>query len=251
MPPVPRRHLGARFASEVDSTVNFAFNSRPAGRHRADRAGDAGQLDPPVPGNPLPGLRLYRPGRLGRLQQAAGARPRQCRRAYLSSQGISRSRLEALVSYGETRPVIATAAPERQNRRAVTEVSGLREGRTDAAERQVCAKSSSANISRAPCPTPNISATATATAQASKRDCDAHRPVRIDSPALTVPPLCHTAQSRGFRPNLDMIRRHNRSNGRALFCRMQAGRKHRVIATGPSRAPDLTRAAPPCKRTSV
>lgn len=44
---------------------------------------------------------------------------------YLGTQGISRSRLEALVSYGETRLAVDTSDRERRNRRAVTEVSGV------------------------------------------------------------------------------------------------------------------------------
>ena len=44
---------------------------------------------------------------------------------YFASQGISRDRLEALVSFGETQPVIATPDRERKNRRTVTEVSGF------------------------------------------------------------------------------------------------------------------------------
>ncbi|PIE07111.1 MAG: hypothetical protein CSA74_08835 [Rhodobacterales bacterium] len=45
--------------------------------------------------------------------------------SFLVGQGISRKRLQAVVSYGETRPLINTQEPERQNRRAVTEVSGF------------------------------------------------------------------------------------------------------------------------------
>jgi outer membrane protein OmpA-like peptidoglycan-associated protein len=45
--------------------------------------------------------------------------------AYFGTQGISRSRLEALVSFGETRPVVQTQNEERRNRRTVTEVSGF------------------------------------------------------------------------------------------------------------------------------
>lgn len=45
--------------------------------------------------------------------------------AYFATQGISRSRLEALVSFGETRPVVQTQNEERRNRRTVTEVSGF------------------------------------------------------------------------------------------------------------------------------
>ena len=47
---------------------------------------------------------------------------------YLTSQGISRSRLEAVVSFGETRPLIFTENEERQNRRTVTEVAGFVQG---------------------------------------------------------------------------------------------------------------------------
>ena len=45
--------------------------------------------------------------------------------SFFAAQGISTSRLQALVSYGETRPLIATPGPEQQNRRTVTEVSGF------------------------------------------------------------------------------------------------------------------------------
>ena len=48
---------------------------------------------------------------------------------YLVSQGISRSRLEAVASFGETRPLVVTDGPERRNRRAVTEVAGIARGR--------------------------------------------------------------------------------------------------------------------------
>ena len=45
--------------------------------------------------------------------------------AELARNGISRARLEAMVSYGETQPLIVTQDPERKNRRTVTEVSGF------------------------------------------------------------------------------------------------------------------------------
>ena len=48
--------------------------------------------------------------------------------SYLASHGISTARLEAVVSYGETQPVIHTASPEQRNRRTVTEVSGFARG---------------------------------------------------------------------------------------------------------------------------
>ena len=45
--------------------------------------------------------------------------------AFLSSQGISRNRLEAVASFGETQPLIVTEGRERRNRRTVTEVTGF------------------------------------------------------------------------------------------------------------------------------
>ncbi len=44
---------------------------------------------------------------------------------YLSARGINRSRLEAVVSFGETQPLIQTPERERKNRRTVTEVTGF------------------------------------------------------------------------------------------------------------------------------
>ena len=38
---------------------------------------------------------------------------------------MRRSRLEAVVAFGETRPVVVTEGRERKNRRTVTEVSGF------------------------------------------------------------------------------------------------------------------------------
>ena len=42
---------------------------------------------------------------------------------YLGSRGVGADRLEALVSYGETRPAVPGAGREEANRRVVTEVS--------------------------------------------------------------------------------------------------------------------------------
>ncbi len=47
---------------------------------------------------------------------------------FLVRNGISRNRLEAVVSYGESQPIIYTEQPEMRNRRAVTEVSGFVKG---------------------------------------------------------------------------------------------------------------------------
>ncbi len=69
--------------------------------------------------------------------QRLGLRRAQAAVAYLSSLGISRSRLEAVVSYGETKPLIATNEAEVRNRRTVTEVFRLCREQPACAERQV------------------------------------------------------------------------------------------------------------------
>lgn len=117
--------LGQRFASEVPSTITFAFNSA--------------QLDAPARTildqqahwmRQFPELRFSVYGHTDLVgsdgyNYALGKRRAQAVVAYLDSRGISRSRLDALVSHGETRPVIQTQAPEQQNRRTVTEVAGF------------------------------------------------------------------------------------------------------------------------------
>ena len=117
--------LGNRFNSEVPTTVNFAFDSivLDADAQRAlDQQANWIRQFPEVR------FRVY--GHTDKVGSDAYNRRLGQRRAnavvrYLSRRGISRSRLEALVSYGESRPVIDTAARERRNRRTVTEVSGF------------------------------------------------------------------------------------------------------------------------------
>lgn len=117
--------LGERFAREVTSTVNFAFNS-------AVIDGEAAAiLD--VQANwirQFPELRFRVYGHTDLVgsdgyNYALGKRRADAVVAYFAGRGISRSRLEALVSYGETQPIILTPNPEERNRRTVTEVSGF------------------------------------------------------------------------------------------------------------------------------
>ena len=44
---------------------------------------------------------------------------------FLKSQGIGSARLEAVISFGKTRPLIDVPGPEVRNRRALTEVTGF------------------------------------------------------------------------------------------------------------------------------
>lgn len=117
--------LAKRFAEEVPSTINFAFdsyqldqNARAALKVQADWIKQFPEVTFKVYGHTdLVGSASY--------NKALGLRRAQAAVNYLISQGISRERLAAVVSYGKTQPLIVTQGRERQNRRTVTEVSGF------------------------------------------------------------------------------------------------------------------------------
>ncbi|WP_050929852.1 OmpA family protein [Aestuariivita boseongensis] len=117
--------LAKRFSEQVPSTVNFEFNrseldesARAILRQQANWIRQFPEVRFRVYGHTdLVGSNAYNRG-LGQRRANAVVN-------YLVSQGISRSRLEAVVSFGETRPLIATQNRERRNRRTVTEVSGF------------------------------------------------------------------------------------------------------------------------------
>ena len=119
------QQLNVRFRAEVPSTVTFAFNSAqltPEARQvlarQADWIRQFPELRFSVYGHTdLVGSNSY--------NQTLGKRRAQAVVAFFASQGISTHRLEALVSYGKTRPVVATQGPEEANRRTVTEVAGF------------------------------------------------------------------------------------------------------------------------------
>ncbi len=125
-------NLQRRFASEVDTTVNFAFNSAVLDADaRATLAQQASWI------KQFPEIRFKVFGHTDLVgsngfNRRLGLRRAQAAVSFLTTQGISRSRLEAVVSFGETQPVVSTQAMERRNRRTVTEVSGFVEsGRDD------------------------------------------------------------------------------------------------------------------------
>lgn len=117
--------LARRFASEVASTVNFDFNSA-----RLDAAAMAALNQQAQWIRQFPEVRFKVYGHTDLVGSSSYNRNLGLRRArtvvnYLVSQGIDRSRLEAVVSFGETQPLIVTEGRERRNRRTVTEVSGF------------------------------------------------------------------------------------------------------------------------------
>ncbi len=117
--------LNLRFSNDVIPMVNFAFDSAALDaesqavlRKQAAWIRQFPEVRFKVFGHTdLVGPNAYNK-RLGLRRARAVVR-------FLSTQGISRSRLEALASFGETQPLIVTEVRERRNRRTVTEVSGL------------------------------------------------------------------------------------------------------------------------------
>lgn len=117
--------LANRFATEVGTTVNFAFNSATLDAGARDALNEQARF---IRQFPEVRFRVYghtdAVGSTGFNKQLGLARARAVV-SYLSTQGISRSRLEAVASFGETQPLIVTQGRERRNRRTVTEVSGF------------------------------------------------------------------------------------------------------------------------------
>ncbi len=117
--------LSSRFAAAVPTTINFAFNSAELdAQARATLDQQASFI------NQFPEVRFAVYGHTDLVgsndyNYRLGLRRAEAAVAYLVSRGVSRARLEALVSQGETMPIIATQSPERANRRTVTDVRGF------------------------------------------------------------------------------------------------------------------------------
>ncbi|MBE2277644.1 MAG: OmpA family protein [Rhodobacteraceae bacterium] len=117
--------LAERFNREVPDTVTFDFNNAqitPEAMAILDRQANFIRQFPEVRfkvfgHTDLVGSQSY--------NYNLGLRRAKAVVNYLAARGVSRSRLEAVVSYGKTRPLIQTSAPEERNRRTVTEVSGF------------------------------------------------------------------------------------------------------------------------------
>lgn len=121
-------NLNQRFAAEVTTTVTFAFDSA-----KLDAAAYATLRQQANWIRQFPEVRFRVYGHTDLVGSDAynkrlGLRRAQAVVAYLISQGIERERLEAMVSYGETQPLIVTEGREERNRRTVTEVSGFMKG---------------------------------------------------------------------------------------------------------------------------
>ncbi len=117
--------LSKRFASEVMTTVNFAFNSAVLDSGARDTLREQAHW---IRQFPEVRFRVY--GHTDAVGSEAYNKRLGLNRAhavvnYLATQGIGNDRLEAVVSFGETQPLIVTEGREVRNRRTVTEVSGF------------------------------------------------------------------------------------------------------------------------------
>ncbi|WP_127902049.1 OmpA family protein [Solirhodobacter olei] len=117
--------LSKRFASQVPDTVNFAFDS-----HYLDGQAQEILRKQAAWIKRFPEVRFRVYGYTDEVgsehyNYGLGLRRAQAVVNFLVGQGISRSRLQAVVSYGKTRPLVDVPTRERQNRRAITDVSGF------------------------------------------------------------------------------------------------------------------------------
>jgi len=120
--------LTRRFESEVPAMVTFDFNSA-----RLDAEARRALMLQANWIRQFPEVRFRVYGHTDLVgsngyNKSLGLRRARAVVAFFAQQGISRSRLEALSSFGETQPLVVTEGRERRNRRTVTEVSGFVEG---------------------------------------------------------------------------------------------------------------------------
>lgn len=118
-------NLANRFANEVNPMINFAFNSA-----RLDASAMTTLRQQATWIRQFPEVRFRVYGHTDLVGSTSYNKRLGLRRAnaavnFLVSQGISRSRLEAVASFGETQPLVLTQKRDRRNRRTVTQVSGL------------------------------------------------------------------------------------------------------------------------------
>lgn len=119
------RDLTLKFAREAPAMVNFEFNQSTLDL-QAENA--LRQQAAWIKRFPQITFRVYgHADKVGsnRYNKALGLRRAKTVVNFLVAQGVPRKKLEAVSSFGETKPLVLTEAPNRQNRRAVTEVKGF------------------------------------------------------------------------------------------------------------------------------
>jgi outer membrane protein OmpA-like peptidoglycan-associated protein len=118
-------NLTLKFANEVPAMINFEFNKwdlDAEARAALDKQAAWIIAHPNVTFKVFGhtdkvGSNAYNQ-RLGKRRADAAVR-------YLISKGVARNKVKAVASFGETRPLVLTEDPNRENRRTATEVSGF------------------------------------------------------------------------------------------------------------------------------
>lgn len=117
--------LTGKFAREVPAVVNFAFNSSTLD---ASAQASLRQQAAWIIRHDKALFRIY--GHTDKVGSESANKSLGQRRAravanYLIALGVPAQKLQAVHSFGETKPVVLTNDRSRENRRAVTEVSGF------------------------------------------------------------------------------------------------------------------------------
>lgn len=117
--------LAKKFEHDVPTMINFDFNSSKLDQTAKDTLAKQAAF---IKQFPEIRFRVYGHTDLvgsTAYNQGLGLRRAQAAVQFLVSQGVNADNLEAMVSFGKTRPLIATDGRERKNRRTVTEVVGF------------------------------------------------------------------------------------------------------------------------------
>lgn len=117
--------LSKKFENDVPTMINFDFNSAKLDQTSKDILAKQAAF---IKQFPEIRFRVYGHTDLvgsTSFNQALGLRRAQAAVRFMVAQGVNADNLEAMASFGETRPLVATEGRERRNRRTVTEVVGF------------------------------------------------------------------------------------------------------------------------------
>lgn len=120
--------LSDNFRAAAPDMINFEFNST---QLDATARANLDQQAAWIRANPYVKFRVYGHTDLvggNAYNQRLGLRRAQTAVNYLVARGVQRDKLQAVSSFGETRPLVNTQNRERLNRRTVTEVIGVAGG---------------------------------------------------------------------------------------------------------------------------
>lgn len=118
-------NLTHKFEKDVPTMINFEFN-----KYSLDAEAKSILTEQAAWIRQFPEIKFRVYGHTDLVGSAAANKRLGLNRAravvrFLVSQGVDGGRLEAMVSFGETQPLIVTEGRERKNRRTVTEVIGF------------------------------------------------------------------------------------------------------------------------------